>query len=350
MSENRKKRPSSVPKKLSAGAIAPAKSAALSIESRIEALEQRIAELEGRVNNLTIPMGPLYGVGFGEPPISPPATGRHPGGAPRRVEDAILYGTRDRLVDFLEPVWPEISRSLLKANTAEEIRKAFEIVPGSGEYERELLLEHADVLLEFLESSEFVRKPSRASVEHAIEGRWNDPKKDRAAARLPTRQIANAMAGVPKLAWRSSLKRCRATPCPMAVQARTGEHFRKLYKIPFSKLVWKRAAEGDPPSQYQVGMAYAHGIGVAQDYAKAAEWWQRAAKGGEHRAWFELAESYDLGRGVEWDPVSALAWYLATPAGTRIGQWARLRRLLETMSPEEIAHSHAIRKKILAEK
>jgi hypothetical protein len=59
-----------------------------------------------------------------------------------------------------------------------------------------------------------------------------DAKRKRAANRLPTRQIANAMAGVPKLRWRTSLDRCSENPCSYEVAPDTDHRHRAIFGIP----------------------------------------------------------------------------------------------------------------------
>jgi hypothetical protein len=63
------------------------------------------------------------------------------------------------------------------------------------------------------------------------------PKRLRTAAMLPTRQIANALAGVPSLDWRTLLDRCSANPSQMLVGKRTEEYYRKVYGIPAPKAI-----------------------------------------------------------------------------------------------------------------
>ena len=49
---------------------------------------------------------------------------------------------------------------------------------------------------------------------------------------------------------------------------------------------WQQAAElfrqaaeqGDDAAQFNLGLSYAQGEGVPQDYDEAAKWWKRAAK------------------------------------------------------------------------
>jgi len=83
----------------------------------------------------------------------------------------------------------------------------------------------------FLHSEKFKKKPPRKTVLDALNLPLEDEKRKRAANRLPTRQIANAMAGVPKLSWRTSMDRCSKNPCRYLVTLSTAQHYRAMYDI-----------------------------------------------------------------------------------------------------------------------
>jgi chromosome segregation ATPase len=71
---------------------------------------------------------------------------------------------------------------------------------------------------------------------------------------------------------------------------------------------WKPLAEqGDAEAQYYVARIYANGMsGVAQDYAQAAGWYQRASAQNYKSATLELAYLYEQGLGVPQDRMRAL--------------------------------------------
>lgn len=69
------------------------------------------------------------------------------------------------------------------------------------------------------------------------------------------------------------------------------------------------AKQGDPKAQTYAGEIYEKGLGVAPDYAQAAEWYEKAAAQGFARAMMNLGALYESGRGVPRDPARALAWY-----------------------------------------
>jgi hypothetical protein len=69
-----------------------------------------------------------------------------------------------------------------------------------------------------------------------------------------------------------------------------------------------RAEAGDAAAQYALGVLYAQGDGVAQDYASAASWFRKAAKGGIVNAQ-DLAALYERGLMTPQDYVVAAYWY-----------------------------------------
>ncbi len=71
-------------------------------------------------------------------------------------------------------------------------------------------------------------------------------------------------------------------------------------RMDFRELLAKAEA-GAPDAAYLVGIAYARGKGVAQDDAKAVEWFKRAAASGHTRAQVSLGYCFASGRGVTRD-------------------------------------------------
>jgi TPR repeat protein len=58
-----------------------------------------------------------------------------------------------------------------------------------------------------------------------------------------------------------------------------------------------------------LGWLYQNGQGVAQDYAKAREWYEKAAAKGDANAMFSLGGLYESGAGVAQDYAKARGWY-----------------------------------------
>jgi len=77
------------------------------------------------------------------------------------------------------------------------------------------------------------------------------------------------------------------------------------------------AQQGDAEAQYNLGVMYAQGLGVTQNYAEAVKWYRKAAEQGYAAAQFNLGGMYHQGQGVpqeampdgEWDYSEAMKWY-----------------------------------------
>lgn len=71
----------------------------------------------------------------------------------------------------------------------------------------------------------------------------------------------------------------------------------------------KAADQGNARAQYNLGLMYAKGVGVALDYQQAYAWLHKAADQGIGDAEYNLAIMYDNGLGVTKDYPVAVFWY-----------------------------------------
>jgi uncharacterized protein len=71
----------------------------------------------------------------------------------------------------------------------------------------------------------------------------------------------------------------------------------------------KAAGVGDARSMSDLGSLYDQGWGVAQDYAKARQWYEKAAEGGDVAGMVNLGELYDNGQGLPQDYAKAREWF-----------------------------------------
>lgn len=69
------------------------------------------------------------------------------------------------------------------------------------------------------------------------------------------------------------------------------------------------AEQGFAPAQFNVGNMYAAGRGVGQDLFEANLWYKQSAESGLVEAQFNLGLVYETGRGVKKDDVAAAKWY-----------------------------------------
>ena len=75
------------------------------------------------------------------------------------------------------------------------------------------------------------------------------------------------------------------------------------------KLLETAARRGLAEAQYELGVAYDRGLGVTQNHATAAGWYQRAAEQGLTDAQYNLATLFDEGLGTPRDAAMARHWY-----------------------------------------
>ena len=86
-----------------------------------------------------------------------------------------------------------------------------------------------------------------------------------------------------------------------------GAYQRGLYKTAFD-LAMPRAQAGDTKAMTMLGELYANAMGVKRDYAKAADWYKRAADGGDREGMFALAMLRLGGRGGPVNREEAVKW------------------------------------------
>ncbi len=66
---------------------------------------------------------------------------------------------------------------------------------------------------------------------------------------------------------------------------------------------------GDPRAMFEVARRYTDGAGVERDLAKAAQWYEYAARGGSAPAQYRLANFLEKGHGVALDVEKSAMWY-----------------------------------------
>jgi len=199
---------------------------------RIAELERKVAKLQKDVVMLKRLSGwPLWGNQGNE------LKEKRKPGPKEKISDENLFQDRDALILWLEPVWPWMTERLLAARTVSEVEAILAAVaeePDRRPAWQERILQNAAALLEFLWNERFRKTLPKATVTDALTS-WEHERGRRAANQLPTRQIANAMAGVPDIAWRTSLDRCTAQPSPVFIALNMDMYYRELFGIPAPK-------------------------------------------------------------------------------------------------------------------
>ena len=109
----------------------------------------------------------------------------------------------------------------------------------------------------------------------------------------------------------------------------------------------KAAEQGNPLSQFNLGLMYYKGRGVRRDYKEAVKWWRLAAEKGFAEALNNLGMMYGNGDGVAQDDVEAHKWFdLAAsrhPPGRKRRKSVHDRGFLAgKMSPARIAEAERL--------
>ena len=84
----------------------------------------------------------------------------------------------------------------------------------------------------------------------------------------------------------------------------------KVEPVRWTERSRSRAEGGDASAQFALGLSYASGVRVPQDYAEALRWIRLAADQGYVDAQYNLGIRYADGRCVPQDDAEALRWYL----------------------------------------
>lgn len=159
-------------------------------------------------------------------------------GPKEKISDEDLVQYRDAIVLWLEPAWSWLDDRLPWASTGEQVRSILEALAGEPDSRQECqerLLQNAAALCEFLRDERFRKTPPKTTVTDALTLPLEDERRRRAANQFPSRQIANAMAGVPDISWRRSLDRCSAQPSIAFVAVSMDMFYRDMYGIPMPK-------------------------------------------------------------------------------------------------------------------
>jgi TPR repeat protein len=95
-------------------------------------------------------------------------------------------------------------------------------------------------------------------------------------------------------------------------------------------------------SLHSQGVNLELGRGVAQDYAKAAEWYRKGAEIGHADSQNDLAKLYEDGRGVPQDDRRAYYWYTRAAEGGNACAASSRKKLLERMSPDDLSETREL--------
>jgi TPR repeat protein len=83
----------------------------------------------------------------------------------------------------------------------------------------------------------------------------------------------------------------------------------RLPRQPAINQLWLPAHRGDSGAQYDLGLMYGSGNGIAKNMTEAAKWYRRAADQGHAKAQAMLGVLFSSGQGVPQSHVEAIKWW-----------------------------------------
>jgi len=197
-------------------------------KDRISELERRVTELEKDFAMLkSLSVLPVFSDEVSD-------AEKKKRGRREKISDEVLFQYRDELILWLEPIWLWMVDRLPTARIVAILEAVAEVQDFRPECQKRLL-QNAAALREFLWDERFRKTLPKATVTDALTLPWEDERRRRAANQFPSRQIANAMAGVPDISWRRSLDRCSAQPSIAFVAVNMDMFYRDKYGIPMPK-------------------------------------------------------------------------------------------------------------------
>jgi TPR repeat protein len=106
---------------------------------------------------------------------------------------------------------------------------------------------------------------------------------------------------------------------------------------------YKLAAEqGYTDAQFNLGVIFSNGQGVAQDYVEAARWYKLAAAQGNVRAQNNLATRYEKGQGVEKSNLKSFMWYNLAAVGGYADAVKNREIVAAKMTPQQISEAQKL--------
>ncbi len=117
-------------------------------------------------------------------------------------------------------------------------------------------------------------------------------------------------------------QRVRAVGGDAAAQFNLGLRYARGQGVPqdykeAARLIREAAEKELPRAQFILGVMYARGQGLTRDYSEAAAWWRKAANAGNVDAQYELGIAYAQSRGVPRDDAESVKWFRRATEGYR---------------------------------
>jgi TPR repeat protein len=108
-------------------------------------------------------------------------------------------------------------------------------------------------------------------------------------------------------------------------------------------MLWPAARSGNADAEELIGVMYAMGLGVEQDYQRAFEWYLRSSMKGHPGAQSGIGWYYEVGLGMTApDLVRAYMWYTLSAIGGDPDAAISLEEVVKKMSQEQIKKAHIL--------
>ncbi len=107
--------------------------------------------------------------------------------------------------------------------------------------------------------------------------------------------------------------------------------------------LWPAARSGNAEAEELIGVMYALGLGVDQDYVRAFDWYLRSAMKGHAGAQSGVGWYYETGLGLPApDLVRAFLWYQLSTIGGDPDAAISVEEVVKKMTPEQIEHAQQL--------
>ena len=107
--------------------------------------------------------------------------------------------------------------------------------------------------------------------------------------------------------------------------------------------LWPAARSGNAEAEELIGVMYAMGLGVEQDYERAFEWYLRSAMKGHPGAQSGVGWYYEVGLGIpSVDLTRAYLWYVLSAIGNDPDAMISQEEVVKKMTKEQIDKAHIL--------
>jgi len=107
--------------------------------------------------------------------------------------------------------------------------------------------------------------------------------------------------------------------------------------------LWPAARSGNAEAEELIGVMYALGLGVDQDYVRAFDWYLRSAMKGHPGAQSGVGWYYETGLGLPApDLVRAFLWYQLSTIGGDPDAAISVEEVVRKMTPDQIEHAQRL--------